>query len=214
MTTNYNPQIVTSGLVLAVDGANPKSYPGTGTTWNDLSGNGNTLTFSSSPIFDANNVFTFNTNYAATTNNVLNSAAYTKCAWFQTQTVTIPNNIISGRTSQHAFWLNSGNKLRSGHNGAFSAVVSNTSIVPNQWYFGAVSFNTGTGFKLYLNGALEVTSANTNPFIGTGDIEVAGYSGASNFFQGQITGVSIYNRVLSDDEIKQNFNTYRGRFGV
>ena len=42
MGTNYNPQIVTSGLVLALDAANPKSYPGSGTAWNDLSGLGNT----------------------------------------------------------------------------------------------------------------------------------------------------------------------------
>tara|TARA_S200000501_G_scaffold99167_1_gene92613 strand:- start:86 stop:826 length:741 start_codon:yes stop_codon:yes gene_type:complete len=41
MSTNYNPAIVTDNLTLCVDAANPKSYPGSGTTWKDLSGRGN-----------------------------------------------------------------------------------------------------------------------------------------------------------------------------
>ena len=41
MATRYSPSIVTSGLVLYLDAANPRSYSGTGTTWTDLSGNGN-----------------------------------------------------------------------------------------------------------------------------------------------------------------------------
>jgi hypothetical protein len=41
MAISYNPRIVTDGLVLALDAGNPKSYPGSGTTWTDLSGNGN-----------------------------------------------------------------------------------------------------------------------------------------------------------------------------
>jgi hypothetical protein len=36
----YNPRTITDGLVLCLDAANSKSYPGSGTTWTDLSGNG------------------------------------------------------------------------------------------------------------------------------------------------------------------------------
>ena len=39
MGVNYNPAIVTNGLVLALDAANPKSYSGSGITWTDVSGN-------------------------------------------------------------------------------------------------------------------------------------------------------------------------------
>ena len=41
MALAHSPKIVTDGLVLCLDAANPKSYPGSGTTWTDLSGNGN-----------------------------------------------------------------------------------------------------------------------------------------------------------------------------
>jgi hypothetical protein len=60
---------------------------------------------------------------------------------------------------------------------------------------------------------LEVTNASTTTFTGTGDVLVAAY-GNSNFFQGQINGVFIYNRVLTAQEIQQNFNALRGRFGI
>ena len=42
MAFNYSPKIVTDGLVFAVDAANKKSYPGSGTTWTDLAGSSNT----------------------------------------------------------------------------------------------------------------------------------------------------------------------------
>lgn len=40
MALAHYPQIIRNGLVLCLDAANSKSYPGTGTTWSDLSGNG------------------------------------------------------------------------------------------------------------------------------------------------------------------------------
>lgn len=47
------PNIVTDGLVLYLDAANTKSYPGSGTTWNDLSGNGNNGTLINGYIFNS-----------------------------------------------------------------------------------------------------------------------------------------------------------------
>ena len=215
MGLNHSPSIVTNGLTLYLDSVNSKSYPGSGTTWNNLSTNTNSLTLVGSPTVGANNIFSFNgsNQYATTSNNVLNSTAYTKCAWFQTSNLSATNNIISGNNGQHAFWLAGGNKLNSGHNGLWSTVQSSTTLVTNQWYFGVVTFNTTTGWALYLNGLLEVTNASTTTFTGTGDVLVAAY-GTSNLFQGQINGVFIYNRALTVDEILQNYNAHKGRYGL
>ena len=49
MATNYNPAIVTDGLVMCCDAANSKSYPGSGTTFIDVSGNGNDGSLNNSP---------------------------------------------------------------------------------------------------------------------------------------------------------------------
>ena len=54
------PNISKDGLVLALDPASPKSYPGTGTTWFDLSGNSNDTTLFNSPTYTNSNVHTFN----------------------------------------------------------------------------------------------------------------------------------------------------------
>ena len=51
MAVHYNIKIVTDGLVLCLDAANPKSYPGSGTTWTDLSGNGRNFTLFNSSYY-------------------------------------------------------------------------------------------------------------------------------------------------------------------
>ena len=52
MPNNYGPRIVTDGLVLCLDAGNSKSYPGSGTAWNDLSRNGNNGTLNG-PTFNS-----------------------------------------------------------------------------------------------------------------------------------------------------------------
>jgi hypothetical protein len=57
----HSPRTVTDGLVLHLDAANVKSYPGSGTTWYDMSGNGNNAILSGSYSFDSiNKNFHFN----------------------------------------------------------------------------------------------------------------------------------------------------------
>jgi hypothetical protein len=53
---SHSPSIVTNGLILCLDAANPKSYPGSGTTWTDLSGNGNTGTLTNGPTYSSANL--------------------------------------------------------------------------------------------------------------------------------------------------------------
>ena len=55
MATKYSPKIITNGLVLSLDAANNKSYPRSGTTWTDLSGNSNTGTLTNGPSFNDGN---------------------------------------------------------------------------------------------------------------------------------------------------------------
>jgi hypothetical protein len=68
----HSPKLVTSGLVLCLDAANKLSYPGTGTTWYDLSGNNYNGTLTNGPVFsNANNgvvVFDGVDDYAVTSN--------------------------------------------------------------------------------------------------------------------------------------------------
>ena len=84
----------------------------------------------------------------------------------------------------------------------------------NQWVFGAVSFNTTTGWRLYVNNNSVVTNGNTDPFTANPAVlEIGGYSGNGNNLGGDVALVQIYNRVLADIEVAQLYSLYQRRFG-
>lgn len=208
---------VTLGLVAYVDAGVSASYPGTGTTWTDLSGSGNNFTLNgTAPWTNASSqsYFTFNSGYA-TTGAILPAAAYTKVAIFQVAGAY--GNVISGGLTgtDHAFWGNNTLYLQSGHNGSWSTVASSVITPVNQWVFGAVSFSATTGWRLYMNSQSVVTNASTATFSPTPAIvELGGYQGAGNYLNGQMSAAMVYNRVLSDLEIVQNYNYFKSRFSI
>jgi len=212
--------IVTNGLILNIDPSNSSSYSGVGNTIYDLSGFGNTGTLTNGPTFSALNggslVLDGSNDYVSVNNNanILPYTAYTKIAYIYISNFSTVNNIISGGFSgQHAFWMFATNKLNAGHNGAWNTVVGATSLSLNTWYFAAVTYNNSTGWKLYLNGVEDGTSANTTTFTGNQEIVIGAYSSGNNF-TGRITNVLVYNRALSATEIMQNYNATKGRFGL
>ena len=214
------PNISKDGLVLALDPASPKSYPGTGTTWFDLSGNSNDTTLFNSPTYTNSNVHTFNfdevDDYAKVNNtSILSTTTYTKIVAFRPETST--SNIVSGGdNSQHAFWMNgSSTTLYSGHNGVWDIVNYSPGDMLNQWWIGAVTFSTTTGWVLYLNGEQVDTSTATTTYTGTAnEVRIGAFNDAENLFDGDIANVYIYNRVLSAIEIQQNYNAIKSRFGL
>ena len=218
MAFSHSPKIVTDGLILCLDAADKNSYPGSGTTWFDLSTQGNDATLSG-PTYNTTSFGNFNfdesNDYAKVDNtSCLPTAAYTKIAWFRPETSTA--NIISGGTDgQHAFWMNStSTHLRAGHNGSWSRVSYSPGNMLNQWWCGAVTFNTTTGWVLYLNGEQVDTNANTGTFSGGNTVRIGAYVDASNLFDGDIPVAIIYDRVLSASEVLQNYNATKSRFGL
>jgi len=219
MATQYAfGKIVTDGLVLALDAADRNSYPGSGATWKDLAPNINNGTLLNGPTFSNTNggtlTFGGGNQYATFTNtSILSTTSYTKIAWFNPSS-TANNNIISGDTGgQHAFWMGNTSYLQAGHNGSFSTISYPSFNLLNKWTMGAVTFNTTTGWVMYINGASVATNASTTTFLGTGIITVAGY-GATSTFNGSISICQVYNRVLSPAEILQNYTAQKSRFGL
>jgi hypothetical protein len=145
-----------------------------------------------------------------------NFNGYTKIAWFNPSIYITNNNIISGGVNdgQHAFWMAGGTKLNAGHNGTWNRVVSTTTIDLNKWWFGAVTFHPTDGWKLYVNGVLESTNNNTDVYINGRIVRIGAFDNNSNLFTGQINMTQIYNRALSAQEVLQNYNATKGRFGL
>ena len=214
---NFNyPEIPTQGLISLTDDYFLPSYPRSGETIYDVSENSNFVNLNGSPTWNSGPTggFYYTTNkYGEFNINTLPKSAYTKCAWFYL--ISFADNIISGDPTlgQHAFWLQSSNKLRAGHNGNWSTVESTTSLSLGTWYFGVVSFSQDSGWKLYLNGTLEDTDVSTTTFSGPdpGLVKIGAYGG-SNFFDGRIPITLIYDRVLTDTEVNNIYLEYASRF--
>ena len=217
-TTAALPPVVTNNLVLNLDASVASSYPGSGATWSDLSGNNNNITLAGSYTYNVNGSIRFNgTGWGYNDSDILSKTAYTKQVWVKFNAFTsYANNIISGGNGMHAFWLagsNPGN-LQGGHNGAWSTVVENTNLSIGVWYNLAVTFSSSTGWVLYINGQQKNTSSNATIFTGIGNIQIASFGGAGNFLSGDIAQALVYNRTLTPSEILINYNNLRSRFGL
>lgn len=219
MGVGYNPRIVTDGLVLCLDAANIKSYPGSGTTISDVSGNGRSGTLQNG-ISASNSVLTFDG-----TNDYVSISA--NSLWgFPGQGGTII--VWSKRTSgtgwvigyQKGGWegylIGTGSIDYSGQSGSndFNAGFS---VTNNVWYM--ITFvvdRTGGFYYFYRNNATLINSkAISHPALTATQL----YLGArgdvpDGFFNGQVGNFMFYNRALTAAEIQQNFNATRGRYGI
>jgi hypothetical protein len=226
--TNYNPRIVTEDLVLCLDAANPKSYPGSGTAWTDLSGNGNNGTLVNGVGYSADNKgsMVFDGTNDNVTNNTWNNMKGANWNGFITmegifKTNTSPTNTVMGyfgfsSSNSYFKFMNTTNLFLDCGTVVPSRIIT-TCISNFSNFFGSwvhvCGVYDGTA-KTYFNGILQNTSSS---FI-LDDISSTNFSvglGMGYFpFQGNIGNVRLYNRALTATEIAQNFNATRGRYGI
>jgi Concanavalin A-like lectin/glucanases superfamily len=221
MGLNHSPSIVIPGLVLCLDAANTQSYPGSGTVWTDVSGQGNNGTLVNAPTFSSANsgsiVFNGTNQYAAGSIPTINS--WSMCLWYLSTDIS----------SQAVFYPFSGTTTASGlgFGGTFDASTvnrwyffdgttasfssPNTAVTTNVWY-NLVVTKSSTTYSLYTNGTLSLNATGV-------DLSLTQYNlgrrGNGEWYaQGNIAQASIYNRALTADEVNQNFQALRGRFGI
>lgn len=215
MAISYNTSIVRNGLVLHLDAANVKSYPGTGTVWNDLSGNGNNGSLLNGVGYSSNNsgIMSFDgtNDYVETASSInMDFASFSVLAWFKT-TQSADAKIFSNSITYHPIQTYNGT-MRTCVNGC---TIGTTVINDGVWRLATVVGDT-TSIRLYLNNntAPEITQAKTTTTTNT--VPNIGKAGDMNayYFSGDISQVSVYSRALSVNEIQQNFNAMRGRYNV
>jgi hypothetical protein len=86
-------------------------------------------------------------------------------------------------------------------------------ITNNAWnYIGIVKFSGSVTH--YINSVSNVTFVSSNSVISNQNLRLGSYDGADYMYNGNISQVSIYNKALSQSEIRQNFNATRGRYGI
>jgi len=225
------PQIVKTGLVLRLDAGDIASYIGSGTTWTDLSGNNNNGTLVNGVGYSSANggslVFDGLNDYISINNSsTLNlSSGLTISIWFYSGTVSANNYLyLKGRTdfdNYNPLISTVGGYEWTGVNGRARYIPSAGFINNNTWYNLVVSHNSGNIPNIYLNSVLSTShtfiegvsnfalGTNTNPVGINADIP-RGYIGN---FNGQISSIFVYNRSLTAEEVQQNFNATKARFG-
>jgi hypothetical protein len=232
MATFGGSNIVTDGLVLWLDAANRKSYPGSGNTWLDLSGNNNTGTLTNGPTFSsANNgsiVFDGTNDYVncGTNTNLSPIDGITVGCWVYFNNINRREIFIGKGNGQIAntnqYWIE---KLNTN---VFQLLIvtdipsavesrlglSDFIIQNNTWYFVCLTYNR-QNLRGFVNGVQSInTLAITSPLHFTEYNLGVGRLGdlPSLPMEGKIAAAQIYNRALSAQEVRQNYDALKSRY--
>ena len=223
---NYTPLPITSGLTLLLDAKNTSSYSGSGTSWNDVSGNNNNGTFNVAPTYNAGGYFQLNgsqivQSFPSSISPTLSSK--TIIVWFNIADTTRRGLIATRDSGSTGGWAFVVNRTATGNLTFFNVaggglIEKSGGITPSNWYMATLTYNYSTlDAELFVNGI----SVGTQSSIGAGsNVAFNGVVAAEeqNDFAGAFSGgysiVNIYNRVLTPSEIIFNYNAYASRFGL
>lgn len=225
MATQYAfEQIVTSGLVLCLNAADKNSYPGTGTTWTDLSGNSNNGTLTNGPTFNSGNggsiVFDGVDDYGALPNTSTLSAGtgdFTFNIWLYPTSYSSLYAPIFVTATTNGIWIgkNENNFVLRAF-GVADRLQYSTLPTINTWTNVTIT-RIGTTATLYYN-AVPMTTATTNQnfvqsttYIGN-DV---GPGAFPSYYTGRISNINFYKGVgLTSTQVLQNYNATKTRFGL
>jgi hypothetical protein len=234
--TGTNP--VTNGLILYLDATRSASYGGTGTTWNDISGQSpaNTATLVGSPTFGSGNLsegygsLTFSgTNYATTSKSNISLSAATFIAWVN------PSGIQGGLTgiifnrsgnfgsTAPATGLDFSNNNAIGYhwNDAVSTYTwnSNLQVPVNTWSLIALTI-TSTSATAYLYNASAPLGSSANNSVSHASLNGLNFiianepGGPNRSYIGKIGTAMVYSTALSSSDITSIFNAQKSAFGL
>jgi hypothetical protein len=224
-STEFNENIVDivrDGLVLNLDAGNLASYPGSGTTWTDVSSNGNNGTLTNGPTYSSVNggsiVFdgvddVVNTSYGPQLND------FTVIAWFRSTGGTLDYNRIVDKDYINGLWI--GRNATNANSWGGGVLESSApygryiTLTDNQWHM-IVSRRQGTTHTIYGDGITNSASGTvSSTALSTATFSFGNwYNQNAQRLTGNISQVSIYNRALTEAEIQQNYNALATRYGL
>jgi len=229
----YYGGIVRDGLVLNLDAAKKDSYPGTGTTWRDISGNSRSGSLVSGTSFTSTNggAINFAGGYVSGSSQVNTGQNFTVSVWTYPTLLGTTRRALVGNSynftpSNGWFFSTAGASTNNtfffsvGSDQAYRIAAADT-LALNQWYYlTAVCQNGGGSIDLYRNGnvitsyALSLQTTNTITYT-TAELNIGGRLSTNlDLYTGNIAQVHIYNKALSATEVLQNYNALKARFGL
>lgn len=229
----WTPQnnIVTNGLILNLDAGIKASYPGSGTTWGDLSpsnydgtlanGAGFNNTRGGSIVFDGIDDYVdlpVNINTASVTIDIWLKADKTihSLANYPFSFGAVANLLVGGTYSDASISAKAISLI--GNDIVLGGSVANTytEVDNNLWRNIVATYNPTTGSTIYKNNIAQTLFTNTLGINLSNEVKVniGRRSDGFWYWDGNISIVRLYNRVLSSLEVTQNFESQRKRFGI
>ena len=222
MSFNNGPTVVTNGLVLALDAGDRNSYAGSGTTWFDLIGSNNSTLFNG-PTFNTANggsIVTDGSNDVIS-GSITMPSSFTCNFWFNPTQVADynPNFQISEAWGNFVWHSTSAGSIYCGTDitnrfTPSSPGCGNGAVVLNTIQNFTYTFSSNVG-SLYKNGRLLVSSNSHQTPVSASNVQPYFVLAApAQFGRGKAYIFQLYNRALSSDEVLQNYNATKGRFGL
>lgn len=227
--------VVTNGLVLNLDAGISRSYPGSGTLWRDLSGNGRNFNWVSSPSYTSGSIPYFSTLGNRCTGPASNSFGINNTSGYTIFLISMQNALAStaafkfykdGASSvsrgifSHCTWSDDNIYFDQGgccNSDTRTNVASGGSQSWNIWTFRRLTNSStrsisknGSTLTTNTNAAANIDLNSTAVDLGSSDE----YGGNSSTWNARLGGFIVYNRGLSDTEILNNYNSLKSRFGL
>ena len=230
MALAHSPRIVRDSLALYLDAANTKSYPGSGTTWKDICGKNNDGTLTNGPTFSSDNlgciVLDGTNDYVSETSGLSDSLLqgnWSISFWVNFDVVNTSGSgndrpLLHHGSSATRKGLHITNRSSVIRYGLYSDdIYSTQSLTADTWYNFVFTLNNTSYLKqIYINGLLDASGTGGGAYTGTvSNTRIGGRLLTFGlYFDGNISNVSAYNRVLTAAEVKQNYDALKGRFGL
>lgn len=234
MSYANGPQIVTDGLIVYLDAGNIKSYPNSGTIWKDLSGNGFDAESDAPAFLPAESLGAFDMDPLLFEPFTMTRGGGT-VSILNTQTPSVEVWIKTDNTNQNGFFFEKGRlnsqyslfqegtniQWRQNIGGSTTTLSATTAtyISTTRWAHIVGTYTSGTR-RLYINGAI----VNSDSQTGTINTSSVGFSvgvddGNSDpdpiyKYDGKMAILRVYNKALSPNEVLQNYNASKTRFGL
>jgi hypothetical protein len=220
MAFNYSPKIVTDGLVLYLDAANPNSYVSGSISWRDISRGGNNGTLVNGPTYNSANggsiVFDGSNKRATLTSPFGQSGFTTLSTWYnrveENSSTTWRTLYATISTNIHHLISQSTTRELGIFDGSFRG-FGYTPPIDGKFHNYTVIYQSATNATLYVDGQFTSTiSIILN--LSTSLIGSIGNWSSGNYWAGNLALTQIYNRALSATEVLQNYNATKTRFGL
>ena len=211
----HSPSIVTNGLKVCFDAANPKSYPGSGTTWYDLSGNDNHGTLLNEPSFSSDKGGCFTLDGTNDRSSFTSVAIKSVCFWGRVGSgfVNLAALVASSAGGDGAL------RVESAGSGRFRS-PGDTNDFQKSGYASQMMIN-GEANLAVSSGQLVVPHGRTmlqDYYVGAlgrgRGLRTISHDFMNRRYKGRVYAVLLYDRHLTFSELLQNYHAFKGRFGL